>query len=101
VRYFDLTKYHDKLSSHHITTKSYYGTACHQTGAQLLLDMGYTIPSAPVDIVIITQRPAQYPLHYRKKSMTILYINFSRFRSMNLQWPLSQLQRLSLPPTTP
>jgi hypothetical protein len=48
VRYFDLTKNREKLSSHHVIDESHYGTARRPAGAQVLMDMGYAILSLPL-----------------------------------------------------
>jgi hypothetical protein len=48
LRYFDLTTNREKLSSHHVIDEAHYGTARRPAGAQVLMDMGYDIPSLPL-----------------------------------------------------
>jgi hypothetical protein len=48
VRYFDLTTNREKLSTHHVIDEAHYGTASRPAGAQVLMDMGYDIPSLPL-----------------------------------------------------
>lgn len=54
VQYFGLATNREKVSSHHVIEEAYYNNVRHPAGAQVLMDMGYNIPSAPVDIVIVT-----------------------------------------------
>jgi hypothetical protein len=74
VRYFELTTNFEKLSYHHIIDEAHNGTSRHPVGPQVLMDMGFDIPSAPKKIVIVPPPLSQYPLRSRKKSITPLYI---------------------------
>jgi hypothetical protein len=60
VRYFDLTTNREKLSSHHIIDEAHYGTAHRPAGAQVLMDMGYDIPSLPL-VPLHPLKPSVYP----------------------------------------
>jgi hypothetical protein len=48
VRYYDLTTNREKIISHHVIDKAHYGTARRPAGAQVLMDIGYDIPSLPL-----------------------------------------------------
>jgi hypothetical protein len=71
VRYFDLTTNREKLSSHHVIDEAHYGTARRPNGAQVLMDMGYDIPSLPLVPLQLSQF-AMYPKRSQHKCITPL-----------------------------
>jgi hypothetical protein len=71
VRYFDLTTNREKLSSHHFIDESHYNKARRQAGAQVLMDMGYDIPSLPL-IPLQPLKPSVYPTWSRHKCIAPL-----------------------------
>jgi hypothetical protein len=74
VRYFDLTTNREKLSSHHVIDESHYGTARRPAGAQILMDMGYVIPSLPL-VPLHSSQFAMYPKRSHHKCITPLSCN--------------------------
>jgi hypothetical protein len=69
VRYFDLTTNREKLSSHHVIDEAHHGTARRPAGAQVLMDMGYDIPSLPLVPLQLSQF-ALYPKRSHHKCIT-------------------------------
>jgi hypothetical protein len=71
VRYFDLTTNRDKLSSHHVINEAHYGTYRRPAGAQVLMDMGYDIPSLPL-VPLQSSQFTMYPKRSHHKCITPL-----------------------------
>jgi hypothetical protein len=55
VRYFDLTKNHEKLSTYNIMYESHYGKTHRPPGPQIFMYMGYELP--PLIPAIVTPSP--------------------------------------------
>jgi hypothetical protein len=71
VRYFDLTTNHEKVSSRHVIDEAHYSTAHRPSDAQVLMDMGYDIPSLPL-VLLQPPKPPVYPTRSRHKYITPL-----------------------------
>jgi hypothetical protein len=71
VHYFDLTTNREKLSSHPAIDEAHYGTARRPAGAQILMDVGYDIPSLPL-VPLQSSQFAMYPKRSHHKCITPL-----------------------------
>jgi hypothetical protein len=71
VRYFDLTTNREKLGSYQVIDEAHYGTARRPAGAQVLMDMGYDIPSLPL-VPLQPLTPSVYPTWSQHKCITPL-----------------------------
>jgi hypothetical protein len=71
VCYFDLTTNREKLSSHHVIDEAHYDTARRPVVAQVIMDMGYDIPSLPL-VPLQPLKPSVYPTWSQHKCITPL-----------------------------
>jgi hypothetical protein len=60
-RYFGTTTNREKLSSHHVIDEAHYGKYRRSPGAQLLMDMGYEMPTPLISNIGTPTPISQYP----------------------------------------